>query len=154
MPTFDSLLALIGQPEDSDAVRAAIASDSLVPPDGPDPISDIMGRSSLIGHEAGYELMIEEGRIDTVFVYPIATGEFRPFVGPLAAGLSAESTREDVRERLGLPSREGGPMGVPGLGLLGPWDRYDSDRTCLHFRYAATGGLIVQVTIMDAETAP
>src|SRR5262245_23113735 len=126
MPTMEALLELIGQPVKADAVQLAIASDSLVAHNDSDIAGGIMGRSYLTSHDAGYELMCVEGRIDTAFIYLIPTGAFRPFPGHLLAGLSSDSTREDVRQKLGPPSRSGGTMIVPGLGRQGPWDRYDA----------------------------
>src|SRR4051794_16572151 len=96
MPTMGLLMGLVGQAVGADTVRAVITSDSLVLSSDP----FLVERRYLSGPEVGYELMHIEGRIDTAFIFLVATEGYRPFRGPLVAGLSSRSTRSDVRQRL------------------------------------------------------
>jgi len=150
MPTMELLMGLVGQPVGADAVRAVIASDSLVLSSDP----FLVERHYLSGPEVGYELMHIDWRIDTAFIFPVATKGYRPFRGPLVAGLSSRSTRSDVRQRLGRPSRSGEGRTVSRPGRLGTWDRYDWERVCIHFQYTESGERIRQVTVMAADSAP
>ncbi len=95
-----------------------------------------------------------EGRIDTLFVYLVAEEGYAPFRGKLVAGLDASASRAEVRSELGVPSRFGEAFKDSILGPQGAWDRYDSERISLHFRYVHMGEGIRRITVMAADTAP
>jgi hypothetical protein len=69
-------------------------------------------------------------------------------------GLSALSTRTDVRRNLGTPSRSGEAQTVAPLGRFGAHDRFDSNKLCLHFQYTEPEQTIELITVMTADTAP
>ena len=83
-----------------------------------------------------------------------ATNEYWPFVGVLVSGLTPGSTREEVSQRLGRPSRSGEAMTLPILGRQGSWDRYDGEKVSIHFQYAESEDRIRLVTLMVADVAP
>lgn len=62
-------------------------------------------------------------------------------------------TRQQVRERLGVPSASGGPSRQL-FGDLGPWDRFDSPTLCIHVQHEFKRDGISLVTLMDPSTAP
>jgi hypothetical protein len=70
----------------------------------------------------------------------------------LALGVTASSTRDDVRSALGPPTYTA-PRGGSRVRKHGPWDRYDTDEFCVHFEYEVSGQ-IHMIALMDSETAP
>jgi hypothetical protein len=155
---MQSLAALIGQAVDTAAVRTLVAVEGLsasAEPDfenDPDPSARRHYLSSAAG---GYQLTHLGGRITTAFLYVVGAGEFEPFRGALIEGLTAGSSRADVRARLGPPSRSGEAMGLPPLGRQGAWDRYDGDRLSVHFQYTADASERIRlVTLMTSDTVP
>jgi hypothetical protein len=112
--------------------------------------TDLNGIRSLSSKEHGYDVVHRKGRIETIFVYVRGKGDFFPFRGELSKGLLANDSREQVLARLGPPTRSGcaDPAG------RWPWDRYDSDKLCLHLSYAEGGIGLWMVTLMAPDIAP
>lgn len=152
--TMEQMLTLIGQGAESEAVRGLISSDSLIASSDPDLEEGEPTRHSLSSPHGGYELTSVQGRITAVHLFLEATNEYQPFVGSLVSGLTAGSSREEVRHRLGRPSRSGEAKTIPILGRQGSWDRYDGEKVCIHFQYAESEGRIRVVTLMVADLAP
>jgi hypothetical protein len=95
-----------------------------------------------------------KGRISAAHLFIEAAEEHQPFQGKLIANLSVESTRKDVRTRLGEPSRSREAQFITGLGARGPWDRYDEESLCIHFQYEGSDCRIQLITIMHFEGVP
>jgi len=154
MATIDELMAVVGTPVDSDAVKLLIGSDRLVASAEPDLEEGEPQRAFLSAQSAGYQFVHCRGAVVTAFVYVIPADGFRPFSGPLPGGLSASATRQEVLDRYGIPSRSGAAVTIAGLGRQGPWDRFDVGRVCVHFQYTESGERIRLVSVMVADEAP
>jgi hypothetical protein len=64
------------------------------------------------------------------------------------------STREDLRRRLGAPSKSGGPVRIPGLGNRAAWDRWLIVGAVVHAQYDLTDNAIDMITLMAVDAAP
>jgi hypothetical protein len=151
---MESLVALVGQPVDAPAVRALIESERLQSSTGPDSEEGEPVRAYLSDPDGGYEFSHRLGRINTLFVYVRPAQGNAAFRGALVHGLSARSTRADVRRELGTPTRSGEARTVAPLGRFGAHDRFDSTDRCLHFQYAEPDEKIQLITVMTTDTAP
>jgi hypothetical protein len=151
---MDSLVALVGQPIDAPAVRALVASERLQSSTEPDMEEGEPVRSHLSSPAGGFEFTHTLGRINTLFVYVRPAGGNAAFRGTLIHGLSARSTRADVRTKLGTPSRSGDAQTITLLGRFGAHDRFDSKDLCVHFQYTEPDERIEVITVMTADTAP
>jgi len=154
MPFMESLIDLVGQPVDATAVQALIASEQLQSSTEEDLEEGEPVRSHLSSCTGGYALSHTLGRLDTLFVHVRPKGEYATFREALVHGLTPQSTRSDVRRRLGTPSRSGEAQNHPPLGRYGAWDRFDTDVLCLHFQYTEAGEEIDLITVMMPDMAP
>jgi hypothetical protein len=154
MPSMESLIALVGEPVDTPAVQALIASEQLQSSTEEDLEEGEAVRSHLSSPTGGYLFLRTLGRLNTLFVHVRPKGEYAAFRGTLTHGLTARSTRTDVRTRLGTPSRSCEARNLPPLGRYGAYDRFDSDVLCLHFQYTEPEEEIELITVMTADVAP
>jgi len=154
MPTLESLMSLVGKPVASADVQSLVAADGLIASPEPNLEEGELPRSYLSCPSSGYLLSHTEGRVNTLFVFLVPTDEYQPFTGLLTAGLSASSTRANVRRALGKPSHSGEAQTLPILGRKGAWDRYDQGSLCVHFEYTDPGERVRQITVMAAHAAP
>ncbi len=154
MPSMESLIALVGEPVDAPAVQALIASEQLLSSTEEDLEEGEPVRSHLSSPTGGYLFSHTLGRLDALFVHIKPKGEYAAFRGALSNGLTARSTRADVRRSLGTPSRSGEPQNLPPLGRYGGWDRFDSKGLCLHVQYSEPEQEIELITVMMADIAP
>src|SRR4051812_32751258 len=136
MPSMESLMALVGERVDAPAVQALILSQQLQSSTEDDLEEGEPVRSHLFSPTGGYLFSHTLGRLDTLFVHVKPKGEYAAFRGALSNGLTAGSTRADVRKSRGRQSRSGEPQDLPPLGRYGGWDRFDSKALCLHFQYS------------------
>jgi len=147
-------MALVGEPVDAPAVQALIASEQLQSSTEEDLEEGEPVRSHLSSPTGGYLFSHSLGRLDTLFVHVKPKGDYVAFDGALTKGLTARSTRTDVRRSLGRPSRSGEPQNLPPLGRYGGWDRFDSKTLSLHFQYSEPEEEIELITVMVADIAP
>lgn len=154
MPTIEELIAVVGTPVDSVAVRLLIASDGLIASAEPDLEEGEPQRAYLSAHSAGYQLMHCGREILTAFVYVEAAEGFQTFSGPLLGGLPDHATRQAVLERFGLPSKSGTAVTIAGLGRQGAWDRFDIGRVCIHFQYTESDERVRLLSVMLPCNAP
>lgn len=154
MPSIESLIALVGESVDAPAVQALIVSEQLRSSTEEDLEEGEPVRSHLSSTTGGFLFSHTFGRINTLFVHVKPKGEYAAFGAALTRGLTARSTRTDVRERFGRPSRSGEPQNLPPLGRFGGWDRFDSKTLCLHFQYGEPEEEIELITVMMADIAP
>jgi hypothetical protein len=96
-----------------------------------------------------YELRL----VKTVYLYSGIKYGFCRFQGPLIAGITFQSYRDDVVRALGSPSRSANPGVVPILGPHGGWDRYDRKSYSIHFGYSTSTRMLELVTIMAPDVA-
>lgn len=64
------------------------------------------------------------------------------------------STRQQVIQQLGPPSKSGSRISDPILGEYGPWDRFARGGYAIHVEYRLDDDLIKKVTLMRADVAP
>jgi hypothetical protein len=145
MATLEALMAVVGQPVESDAVQSLIAADQVT-----ESIDFDLGkgkqRTFLANRAGGYQLSHQLGRIDLAVVYAQAGRGFQAFPGPLPGGFTAQATRADVRRELGIPSRY-------GVGEQGPWEGYVVGPSWVFFCYDAAGERVMWTMIEPARTA-
>jgi len=153
---MDSLIELIGKPVESKAVQAVVAAEKLRESSDPAEYGDSeeTRRHYFSSHAGGYELVHSGGSVQTVFLYILPNGEFRPFTGPLVTGLTATDTRTTIRERFGTPTFSGEVTNILGLGRQGPWDRWDHERSCVHIQYTEADETPQLITVMSISSAP
>jgi hypothetical protein len=154
MPTLESLMALVGQPVTAADVQSLVVTNAVIESTEPDLEEGEPPRSYLSCPAGGYSLSHTDGRINTLFVFLVATDEYQPFSAQLIAGLSRCSKRPDVRSSLGSPDRKGEAQWLPILGRKGAWDRYNRGALCIHFEYTEPEERVRQITVMTADTAP
>lgn len=88
-------------------------------------------------------------RVDAIHLYAEGIDDYRQYPGLLLDGIHFNSSREQVRQRLGEPDDSGG--GNPGIGgeLWPYWDRYDLENFSLRFQFDQASCKSIQiVTIM------
>ncbi|MNY27757.1 hypothetical protein D3C86_1616840 [compost metagenome] len=91
-----------------------------------------------------------EDKIATIFVH---FDDQRRFDGDLLE-FTASSTRSDVVDRVGAPSKRGGGLKDPILGDFGPWDRFELGPHSLHVEYQPDADRLKLVTLMRADVMP
>jgi hypothetical protein len=148
MATAEALMAVVGSPVDSDAVRALVAADGLASIADPDLEEGVPVRAYLFNPAAGYQLMHHRGRVATAFLYAEPDEGFVAFPGPLPGGLPRGATRAEVRGRFGTPERTGEPATMPVLGRRGAWDRFAVGGVWVHFQYTEPGECVRRVAVM------
>lgn len=148
--SMDTLAALVGQPLDSPRVVAFFLTQPATASRRRQGRTDLKGIRSLSSKQDGYEVDHRKGRIETVFLYLCERGDYSPFRGELIRGLSVQDSRQEVMGKLGPPTRSG----AGDQDGLWPWDRYDSDRLCLHIAYGESGIGLRMLTLMAPDVAP
>jgi hypothetical protein len=114
-----------------------------------DPDEGIPRTYYLESRKQGVTIAYCEARLVKTVTLSSDQGGFSRFQGPLLAGITFQSYREDVRRALGGPSRSVSPGVVPGLGRpTGGWDRYDRETYTITFSYSATTRMLALVSIM------
>lgn len=148
--TMAALAALVGRTLADPAVVAFFSTQPATAKRREQGRTDLSGIRSLSSREHGYEVAHRKGRIETVFVYLCGRDDYSPFQGRLEAGLSVSDTPEDVRRKLGPPTRSGAGD-TAGRWL---WERYDSETLCLHIGYGESGSGLRMITLMAPDVAP
>src|SRR5262245_34986768 len=92
--------------------------------------------------------------VKTVLLYSGNKDGFCRFQGPLIAGITFQSYRDNIVRALGSPSTSGSPGAAPILGPHGGWDRYDRESYSIHFSYSVTTKMLELVTIMAPDSCP
>jgi hypothetical protein len=64
------------------------------------------------------------------------------------------SSRQEIIERFGTPSKSGGLVNDPILGEFGPWDRFTKSGHSIHIEYRVDTDRIRMVTVMRADIVP
>ena len=147
---METLVSLVGQPLDSPVVVAFFLTQPATARRRKQGRTDLNGIRSLSSKEYGNAIDHQKGRIETVFLYLCEKHDYSPFRGELANGLSVTDSLEDVRRKLGAPTKSG----IADEGGLWPWDRYDSDTLCLHVSYGESGKGLRMLTLMAPDVAP
>jgi hypothetical protein len=150
-------MSLVGKEVDSAAVRKLVVAEQLELAKGKKLEAGLARRNTLSNFKGGYMFQYTGDRLNTLFVFlqPDALNErFEPFSGELVAGLSAGSTRTDVRRALGEPTSSGEATEIVGLRRFGPWDKFDRDSLRLHFEYTEPDERLHRLTVSVSDSAP
>lgn len=91
-----------------------------------------------------------EDKVTTIFLY---SNESRCFEEPLL-DVPFSTTRQQVVDRYGLPSKSGGRVNDPILGEYGAWDRFTRPGYSIHFEYRMDADCITKITLMRADVVP
>jgi hypothetical protein len=151
----EAFLEAIDQPVTADRVQELVRRYDLNQATGDDLSDEGLPREYYLeSKQHGVLIRYYEDRlVKTVYLYSGTKDGFLRFQGPLIAGITFQSYRDDVVRALGSPSRSGSPGAVPVLGPHGGWDRYDREAYAIHFSYSASTRMLEMVTIMTPETA-
>jgi hypothetical protein len=68
--------------------------------------------------------------------------------------LPLSSTRQDVYEILGSPTKKGDGLIDPVLGNYGPWDRFSETDHTIHVEYHADADRIKKITLIRNDVVP
>lgn len=99
----------------------------------------------------GLELRCDgDDRVNTIFLYSDEFGGF----DELLLEFPFSSSRQQVRERLGTPSKSGGKLSDPILGKYGPWDRFARSGHAIHVEYRIDADCIKKITLIRADVVP
>jgi hypothetical protein len=147
---MQALASLVGQTLDSPAVVEFFLTQPATARRRRQGRTDLRGIRSLSSKELGYEVAHRKGRIETVFLFLQPRHGYSLFQGELISGLSTDDSREEVRRKLGPPTRSG----FGDEEGLWPWDRYDSDALCMHVAYGESGAGVRMLTLMAPDVAP
>lgn len=106
------------------------------------------------GH--GFELSCDaDGTVKLVsFFGPGAQPDVRAYAETLPAGLTFQSSPEQVRRALGNPSISGPEQLVPNVGRVGPWDRFDRSTFSMHVQYNLRGRRIFVIQLLATDRIP
>jgi len=147
---MEVLASFVGQPLDSEHVIAFFMTQPTTARRRQQGRRDLSGIRSLSSKEDGYDVVHRKGRIETIFLYLTARDGYTPFRGKLTGTLSSADSPEDVRRKLGPPTRSG----TGDEAGAWPWDRYDSEEVCLHIAYGEWGAGLRMLTLMAPDVAP
>jgi hypothetical protein len=149
-PSMAVLVSLVGQPLDAPPVVEFFLTQPATARRRRQGRTDLCGIRSLSSKEQGYEVAHRKGRIEVIFLYLCERDGYSPFRGELVGGLTVGDSHEEVRRRLGPPTRSGS-ADAAGRFL---WDRYDSAALCLHIAYGESGTGLRMLTLMAPDVAP
>lgn len=104
-----------------------------------------------VSQQEGMDFVCDEAEnVRTIFAYNDPT---RRFVDGLD-DLPFSFTRQQVRDRLGRPSKSGEPMTDSILGMFGAWDRFENTQFTVHIEYQLDSMSIKKITIMRGDSVP
>ena len=99
----------------------------------------------------GVDFVCDENEtVRSIFLY---SNEFRCFKEGLQ-DIPFTSTRQDVVNRLGSPSKSGSRTSHPILGEYGGWDRFARPGYAIHVEYGIDADCIKKITLMRADVVP
>ena len=154
MATARKLLSLLGKPITGAALRGLVAADRLKASKEEDMKEGLPVAWNFIGKKAGYELLAEDGRVNTIFLHVQKADGFAAFSGPLPYKIPRDASRAEVRRLLGKPKRSGKGFNDKILGPFGSWDLFTVDSIRVHFEYIDLGLQINEITLMTEEACP
>ena len=154
MATARKLISLLGKPVTSAALRGLIVTDKLKVSKEEDLHEGLPVTENIIGKKAGYEMLAEAGRLNTVFLYVEKADGFAAFPGPLPYKIPAEASRTEVRRLLGKPEKSGKAFKDKILGPQRAWDRFAMESIFIHIEYSDAELKLSLITLMTEEAAP
>ncbi len=97
----------------------------------------------------GLELRCDgDDKVNTIFLYSDEYFGFDESVLPFT------SSRRQVMQRLGSPSKSGGKISDPILGEFGAWDRFTKSEHTIHVEYQLNTDRIRKFTLIRANVVP
>ena len=154
MATARKLMALLGKATKSAALRGLIVADKLKVSKEEDLHEGLPVTESFSGKMAGYEILAEGGRVNTVFLYVEKAAGFAAVPGVLPYKIPVEANRTEVRRLLGKPEKSGKAFKDKILGPQRAWDRFAVDSICIHIEYSDAELKVSLITLMTEEVAP
>lgn len=154
MATARKLLSILGKRITGSAFQGLVAADGLRASKQEDMKEGLPVAWNFIGKKVGYEILAEDGRVNTVFFYVEKADGFAAFAGRLPYDVPRDATRTEVRRQFGRPQRSGKAYKDKILGPQCAWDRFVVDSICIHFEYTEPGLKISLVTLMTEDAAP
>lgn len=99
----------------------------------------------------GLELRCDEAdNVSAIFLY---SDKFDGFDESLF-DVPFSTSRQQVRDRFGAPSKSGGKVSDPILGDYGAWDRFERSEHTIHIEYRADVDRIKKITLIRADIVP
>lgn len=92
----------------------------------------------------------EEDKVSSIFLYSDESRCFKEGV----QDLPLTSSRREVIDRLGSPSKSGGRISDPILGEYGSWDRFTRLGYVIHVEYRLNADVINKITLMRGDVVP
>ena len=89
-------------------------------------------------------------KVATIFIYADEARRFEESI----VDLPLTSTRREIHERLGPPTRSGPGLKDPIIGEFGAWDRFKLPGYSLHVEYRVGLDCIRMVTLMRDDVTP
>ena len=86
--------------------------------------------------------------ISTIFLFAESSDGFNFSEFPFS------STRVQLRQRLGEPSKSGEKSVSPVLGPSGAWDRFAQEDFTIHIEYRTDSNAVCKVTLMRNDVVP
>lgn len=91
-----------------------------------------------------------DDRVRSIFLY---ADQNRCFAEGIEE-IPQSAVRRDVIARLGAPSKSGGQISDPILGVYGAWDRFARSDYTIHIEYRFGADAISKITLMRADVVP
>ena len=109
----------------------------------------------LIFKKTGLQISFDkEKKINTIHVFSDCIKGYNGFSGSLPCHLTFSMSQEDACNKMGQPSKSGGPVkDIIGADICF-WDYWDKDKFALHLQYTEDKKAIRIITIMSKERLP
>lgn len=146
------LLSLLGSSLDSEEVQSRIETDELKLEKLEDLEEGQAEQAFLESYDNGYSISFSDGVAVAVFLKVTAKNQYAAYRGDLPFGLSASSSRTQVREKMGEPLQSAEPHSDPILGDYGAWDKYEYQGAAVHFQFRLDENGIELVTLMNLSS--
>jgi hypothetical protein len=152
--TTRKLMSLPGKATKSAALRGLIVSDKLQVSKEEDFHEGLPVTEYFSGKKAGYEILAEGGRVNTVLLYVEKADGFAALPGPLPYKIPGEADRIEVRRLLGKPEKSGKAFKHKIPGPKRAWDRFAVESIFIHIEYSDAELKVSLITLMTEEAAP
>ncbi|TMO01314.1 hypothetical protein [Pseudoalteromonas sp. S558] len=104
--------------------------------------------------DIGLEIIADDDkRINTVFISSLSKGAIKEY-SPIIKGVNFRSSRAEVRNVMGIPTKSGNPLADTILEPTAGYDRYDNEQYAIHFEYNSENSTISLITLMSVNDAP
>lgn len=112
---------------------------------------DLSGTEVFLSNfKKGFEVQLgKNGRVEVVHLYCVGGQEFATFEESLTSKIRRSDGYQQVRKKLGAPTKSGVVEGAPG-----GWDRFDRENFCIRIGYRKDQPGIKMISIMASDIAP